>query len=127
MQHWNEVLDIPILNVSYEALIADQAGVTHNLLDFLELEWDEACLRFHENKRIVNTLSYNQVRQPIHSRSIGRWKLYDCYLKPLKASLLDAIPGQNDLRLAEFQNHQAEYDGIIHKKANSNIGIHTGQ
>ncbi len=95
MQHWNAVLDIPILNVSYEELITDQEDVTHRLLDFFELEWDEACLRFFENKRIVNTMSYNQVRQPIYTRSIGRWKHYERYLEPLKTSLLDSLPEQN--------------------------------
>jgi tetratricopeptide (TPR) repeat protein len=89
MQHWNAVLDIPIMNVSYEALIADQEGMTRRLLDFLELEWNDACLRFYENKRFVNTSSYNQVRQPINSRSIGRWKHYERYLEPLKISLLE--------------------------------------
>ena len=72
-----------------------QESMTRHLLDFLELDWDEACLRFHENKRFVNTLSYNQVRQPIYSRSIGRWKHYERYLEPLKTSLLDALPEQN--------------------------------
>lgn len=92
MKHWSEVLDIPILNVSYEALIADQEGMTRHLLEFFDLEWDEACLRFHENKRFVNTLSYNQVRQPIYSRSIGRWKHYEYYLAPLIANLIDLFP-----------------------------------
>jgi hypothetical protein len=87
MQHWNAVLDIRLVNISYEALIADQEGMTRRLLDFLELEWNDACLRFYENRRFVNTSSYNQVRQPIYSRSIGRWKNYDRYLDPLKASL----------------------------------------
>ena len=95
MRHWNEVLDIPILNVSYEELIADQEGITRCLLDFLDVEWDESCLRFFENKRIVNTMSYNQVRQPIYTDSIGRWKHYDRYLEPLKTSMLDSLPEQN--------------------------------
>ena len=94
MRHWNEVLDIPILNVSYKDIIADQESVTRHLLDFLELEWNEACLRFHENKRVVNTLSYNQERQPIYTRSIDRWKHYERYLEPLKTSLVDSQPGQ---------------------------------
>jgi hypothetical protein len=93
MQHWNAVLDIPILNVSYEALIADQEGMTRRLLDFLALEWNDACIRFYENKRFVNTSSYNQVRQPINSRSIGRWKHYERYLEPLKTGLLEPTSG----------------------------------
>ena len=95
MQHWNAILDIPVMNVSYEALIADQEGMTRRLLDFLELEWDEACLRFHENKRVVKTLSYSQVRQPISTRSIGRWKHYERYLEPLKIGLFNSQSGKN--------------------------------
>jgi hypothetical protein len=95
MQHWHEILDIPILDVSYKELIADQEGVTRGILEFCNLEWDEACLRFYENKRVVNTNSYNQVRQPINTRSIGRWKHYERYLGPLKSNLLNSLTKQD--------------------------------
>ncbi len=91
MQHWYRVLDIPILNVSYSELISDQEAVIRNILEFLNLEWDDACLRFYENKRVVNTLSYNQVRQPIYTRSVGRWRHYERFLEPLKSSLVQGL------------------------------------
>ncbi|HWE01760.1 MAG TPA: sulfotransferase, partial [Tepidisphaeraceae bacterium] len=52
MEHWNLVLDLKILDVRYEDLIADQAGQTRRMLEFLELPWDDRCIRFHENKRM---------------------------------------------------------------------------
>ena len=87
MQHWQEVLGIPMLDVSYEALVADQESMTRALLEYCNLEWNDRCLRFYDNKRTVSTLSYDQVRKPIYTRSIGRWKHYEPYLMPLIESL----------------------------------------
>ena len=53
----------------------------------LQSRGDDKCLRFYDNKRTVSTLSYDQVRKPIYTRSIGRWKHYEPYLKPLIESL----------------------------------------
>jgi len=87
MHHWQEVLGIPMFEVCYEELVADQEGMTRALLEYCDLEWDDKCLRFYDNKRTVSTLSYDQVRKPIYTRSIGRWKHYEPYLKPLIESL----------------------------------------
>lgn len=87
MHHWKDVLGIPMLEVDYEALVGDQESVTRSMLDYCGLEWDERCLRFHDNKRTVSTSSYGQVRRPIYSRSIGRWRNYEPWLKPLIESL----------------------------------------
>ncbi|RVA53847.1 sulfotransferase, partial [Mesorhizobium sp. M7A.F.Ca.US.001.01.1.1] len=57
------------------------------LIGFLGIEWDDACLRFHETERTVRTPSRWQVRQPIYSSSVERWKLYGDALDPLKAAL----------------------------------------
>lgn len=87
MDHWRAVLDLPILELDNEALVADQEGMTRRLLAFCELPWDAACLRFYEHDRVVNTLSYRQVRRPITDVSIGRWRHYAEYLGPLKQAL----------------------------------------
>lgn len=87
MQHWESTLSIPIHTVSYEALVADQEKGTRELLDYCGLAWDPACLRFHENKRVVTTPSYQQVRRPMYKSSVQRWKNYEAHLKPL----LDAL------------------------------------
>jgi hypothetical protein len=66
MQHWKATLDIPVLDVSYEALVADQESVTRQLLEFCGLPWDEQCLKFYDSTRMINTPSYDQVREPIY-------------------------------------------------------------
>jgi len=70
-------------------MIADQEAVTRKLIDFLDLEWNDACLNFHETERSVQTISKWQVRQPIYTTSVKRWKQYDKHLGPLKQALGD--------------------------------------
>jgi hypothetical protein len=53
------------------------------------MEWDDACLSFHENKRAVVTASHDQVRQPIYNTSVGRWKKYGAKVTPLVDALSD--------------------------------------
>src|SRR5207253_3739826 len=78
MAHWRATLPAShFLEVDYEAMVEDLAGQTRRILDFLGLPWDEACLRFHETQRPVRTASVNQVRQPIYSTSVGRWRRHD--------------------------------------------------
>ncbi len=68
----------------YEDIVHDQENQTRRLLDFCGLTWDEACLRFHENTAPVATASSVQVRQPLYSGSIGRWKKYGDRLDSLR-------------------------------------------
>ncbi len=91
MRHWRAVLDIPVLDVHYEEHVAEPERVCREMLAFLDLEWDRACLRFHESKRVVKTASRDQVRRPIYTRSAGRWRHYDAYLGPLKEALAGAV------------------------------------
>lgn len=87
MHHWQTVLCIPMLDISYETLVADQENMTRALLGYCNLGWDDRCLRFYANARNVATLSYNQVRKPIYSSSVGKWQKYQPYLTPLLESL----------------------------------------
>ena len=87
MQHWRTVIRLPMLEVQYQDLVADQERVSREIIAFCDLPWDERCLRFHETGRVVHTLSYDQVRQPLNQRSVGRWRHYDRFLAPLKKHL----------------------------------------
>jgi tetratricopeptide (TPR) repeat protein len=87
MEHWKTSLRIPILEVGYEDLTSNLETVSRNLTDFCGVEWDENCLNFHQSGRIVTTPSYEQVRQPIYTKSVGRWKNYEKFLQPLKLAL----------------------------------------
>ncbi len=87
MEHWNMVLPIPILNVRYEELVADPRVWIERILDFCGLEWEDACLNFHQSKRQVATASYDQVRRPLYKSSVARWKHYARHLEPVSRIL----------------------------------------
>jgi tetratricopeptide (TPR) repeat protein len=82
--HWRAVLpSATLLEIPYEALIADQEGWTRRMLEFVGLPWDSKCLDFHLTNRVVITTSKWQVRQKIHSASAGRWRNYEKFVGPL--------------------------------------------
>lgn len=93
MAHWREVLPVPILDVRYEELIADTEYVARGMIAYCDLNWDEACLAFHETDRPVLTSSQWQVRLPAYTSSIGRWKHYDLHLGPLKRAVRETASG----------------------------------
>jgi tetratricopeptide (TPR) repeat protein len=98
MQHWYQVLGAGrILNVRYEDTVADPEGEARRLLDGLGLAWDPACLRFYETERAVSTASVAQVRRPIYSSSVGRWRNFERHLAPLlDAVRLALVPDEAD-------------------------------
>ena len=87
MGYWQERLPQQILTIQYEDLVEDLEHKSRELIEHIGLPWDERCLRFYEDERIVKTASQWQVRQPLYKTSIGRWKNYDAYLGPLKEVL----------------------------------------
>jgi tetratricopeptide (TPR) repeat protein len=87
MGHWRNVLPVPVLEVEYEDTVADLEGVARRLVAWCELEWEPRCLAFHEGHGPVRTASVTQVRQPIYTRSVARWKHYERTLGPLFARL----------------------------------------
>ena len=88
MRHWQSTLGLPILELVYEDLVSDQDAQTRRLIEFAGLPWDDACLRFHESKRVVRTQSNEQVRQPMYRSAVARWKNYEAHLGPL----IEAFP-----------------------------------
>ncbi len=90
MAHWREVCDLRMLELDYEELVAEPEEVSRRMIDFIELDWDQACLKFYENPRVVRTASYAQVRRPVYQSSIGRAQKYREYLGPLIEELQEA-------------------------------------
>ena len=91
MDHWREVLPLRMLEIDYEETVADQEGQSRKLIEFVGLDWDDACLDFHKTERAVVTASHSQVRQPIYNTSVGRWKRYGDGLAPLVEGLAEII------------------------------------
>jgi tetratricopeptide (TPR) repeat protein len=83
MDHWREVIPNPIYELQYEDLVADLPGKTADLAQFVGVDLDERMLRFWEQERKVETASRWQVRQPLYTSSVGRWRAYAKHLKPL--------------------------------------------
>jgi tetratricopeptide (TPR) repeat protein len=91
MAHWKAVLDIPILDVRYADLVAEPERVSRAMVEFVGLPWNERCLQFHDTKRAVATASYDQVRRPVYTSSLGRWRHYEKHLGPLIVALGDVL------------------------------------
>jgi len=84
MDHWHTVLPGQILTIKYEDLVGDFSTTVETLLQYCGLEFEDACLDFHLNKRAVATPSSEQVRQPIFDSALEQWKNYEEFLTPLK-------------------------------------------
>ncbi len=89
MAHWAKALPLQIFDLQYEQMVSDQEATARRLVDFLGLEWEDACTSFHLTQRAVSTPSRWQVRQPIYTSSVQRWRRFEPHLGPLKKSLGD--------------------------------------
>jgi len=88
MDHWRAVLPVPIHEVNYEDTVSDLEAVASALLAACGLEYEPCCLEFHRLLRRVKTASIGQVRQPLYSHSVARWRNYEQELP----DLFQAIP-----------------------------------
>jgi tetratricopeptide (TPR) repeat protein len=96
MRHWRSQLpDQVFMEVDYEALVSSPLETTRRVVDFLGLPWSDACMRFVETRRSVNTASLTQVRQPLYSSSIGRGRGWLPNLAPLIEALGDVLPRED--------------------------------
>ena len=86
-RHWRETLGSRMIEVAYEDIVTDQEGQTRRLLDHLGLEFEDACLDFASNQAPVATASSVQVREKVHTRSVGKWKKFEAQLAPLYKKL----------------------------------------
>ncbi|MEX2125564.1 MAG: sulfotransferase [Woeseia sp.] len=91
MRHWGELMPGRILTVHYEDVARNLEGQVRRLLTHCGLPFDERCLRFHENRRQVNTASAEQVREPIYEDAVGYWKHYESKLGQLQEILAPAL------------------------------------
>jgi tetratricopeptide (TPR) repeat protein len=80
IEHWKRETDLPIMDVRYEDVVTNPGEEFPRFIEFLGLEWDEGCSRFHESKRTVRTLSYDQVNRPLYASSVNRWQHYEKFL-----------------------------------------------
>ncbi len=88
MRHWHHVLPSGVMiDVHYERLVSDFESEARHLLAHCNLQWSEKCLSFHKTQRAVRTASATQIRQPLYSTSVQRWRPYEKMLQPLLEQL----------------------------------------
>jgi tetratricopeptide (TPR) repeat protein len=87
METWRERFGDRFFDIAYEEVASDLEPNARALIDYLELPWHDACLEFHKQKTAVATASAVQVRQPAHTKSIGRWRRYERQLEPTRRML----------------------------------------
>ena len=87
MDHWSQVMSERFITVDYEDLVRDSEGQSRRVIEYLGLDWDEACAAPHKSKNLMQSASAWQVRQPIYRSSVKRWQRYEKYLQPLRAAL----------------------------------------
>jgi tetratricopeptide (TPR) repeat protein len=95
MQAVDVALPGRVHRVIHEAIVGQSEAEIRSLISYLGLPFDEACLRFWENDRAVQTPSAEQVRRPINRDGMDRWRHYEQWLGPLKTALgpvLDSYP-----------------------------------
>jgi len=91
MDRWDEILPGKVLLLQYEDLVRDPETQIRRLLMHCGVEFEPACLAFHENKRPVRTASAEQVRQPLYSSGVGYWRHFQRELEPLRLALGDCL------------------------------------
>jgi hypothetical protein len=90
MDVWRERFPGRFYDICYEDAASDLEPSARALLEYLELPWENACLEFHRQDTAVSTASAVQVREPAHTRSIGRWRRYADQLQPMLRALREA-------------------------------------
>jgi hypothetical protein len=90
MDTWRERFPGRFFDISYEDTAAELEPNARALMNYLELPWEDACLEFHKQDAAVSTASAVQVREPAHTRSIGRWKQYRSGLTEMQEELQKA-------------------------------------
>ena len=90
MDHWRDVLPLPMHEVVYAEMVGDQEKISRRLIEFCGLEWNDACLEFYNTERSVRTASRVQVRQPIYKTAVGRAERYESHLEMLRARLKES-------------------------------------
>lgn len=91
-RHWHSRFPGAMLDVDYASLVGDPATSMRRVLEHCGLEIEEACLRPELNPAPVATPSSAQVRESIHTRGLGQWRVYERQLQPLRQALAGQLP-----------------------------------
>jgi tetratricopeptide (TPR) repeat protein len=91
MNHIEAVLPGRVYRLHYERLVTDTESEVRRLLEHCRLPFESECLRFHENRRVAQTISSEQVRQPIYTSGLDQWRHFETWLEPLRSALRELV------------------------------------
>ena len=74
-----------------DVLRNDLEGQVRRILEHCGLPFEESCVNFHQTKRAVKTASSEQVRQPIYTGALGKWRKYEAHMDLWKEEFADII------------------------------------
>ena len=87
INYWDNHFPGKIHSLNYETLTEEPINEIRNLISYLDLKWEDECLKFYKNPRIVKTASSLQVRQKIYKGSSRKWLNYSQFLSKLEKEL----------------------------------------
>jgi tetratricopeptide (TPR) repeat protein len=90
MEHWHAVLPGVVCDVNYEELVADPPAQSRRLLEYCGLPWRDDVLEFHALRAASTTASAAQVRKPIYTSSVNKWRNFEQQLQPVVRRLAAA-------------------------------------
>ena len=82
-ERWHELLDIETMPIDYEEIVDDAERRIREILQFLDMDFDQSAVDFHDSGRVVMTPSWDQVNQPINRNAVDRWRRYERHIGPL--------------------------------------------
>ena len=91
MKHWNSIFAEKVYTVHYDKIVTDTENSIRNIISYCNLEWEDECLSFYNSKRVINTASNWQVKQPIYKTSNQKWKNYEKFIPELIDGLSEFI------------------------------------
>jgi len=81
MEFWNKTYPNRIHTLDYDSLVEDKNKVINELIDYLDIDWQDAMLKPYKNPRIVKTVSKDQVKKPIYKGSSEKWTSFKSFIE----------------------------------------------
>ena len=92
MAYWNQSFGEAIVNVRYEDVVSQPNVEFARIFSHCRLEWDPTYLDYRKTSAAVGTASAAQVRQPIYTSSVGKWRCYQSQLQYFAEKLAEYAP-----------------------------------
>ena len=89
MELWQQSLGERYIEIAYEDLVEDFEAVVSRILNVCDLQWESPMAQFFARKASVGSASFAQVRQPVYTSSVAKWRHYETQLEPLRQALLN--------------------------------------